>query len=234
MKRRAFLLLCSLLFTDVALAQTTRTPLSQSAWVDVCAAPCSVSVLSGIAGLFIGTAPPASIDAPAIGWTPENGLFPNTSSGSHVYARAISAGSSVGSIPGTGVVASGAIGGGAFNMPMSLSRLPSSAAGNSAMLAKSGPTRAYSYQGCNTSATTLFLKIYDAATTDSVTPGTTPVYAGPYAFPPNNCVASTNFAGMSGISVTNGLVYAFGSSPNDDDATVIDAGAITAFQLGYQ
>jgi hypothetical protein len=90
------------------------------------------------------------------------------------------------------------------------------------------------YQGCNTTATTIYMRLYDAATVDSVTPGTTPVLAGPYPFLANNCAPSTSFAGSAGVSFSNGLVYAFGSSPTDDDTTGIDAGSITAFQLGYQ
>jgi hypothetical protein len=221
--------------TIAAPAQTTRSALSQTDWTDVCAAPCSVATLSGIAALVVNPTQPATIDVPGISWTPENGLFPNPTAGSHVYARAISAGTSVASIPGTsGAGASSSPIASTMSTPMMFSRLQNSASGMNLTLAKSGSGRASTYQGCNTTPTTIYMRIYDVVSTDAVTPGTTPVAAGPYAFPGNNCATATNLAGNAGIMFTNGLVYAFGTSPDDDDATGIDAGALTAFQLGYQ
>lgn len=218
-----------------ASAQTTRTALSQSAWTDVCAAPCSVSALSGLVAFVVDSTPPTSIDAPAVSWSPENGLFQNANAGSRIYARAISAGSSVASIPGTSASSAPSSGiGSTMLTPMLFSRIPSSASGMNLTLAKSGAGRASAYQGCNTTATTIYMRIYDTASTSAVTPGTTPVTAGPYPFPANTCTPSTTFAANAGIMFSNGLVYAFGASPDDDDTTGIDPGAITAFQLGYQ
>lgn len=221
---------------SAAAAQTTRTPLSQGSWSEICAAPCSVAVLSGIAGLVVGTAPPASLDVPAVGWTPENGLFPNANAGSRVYARAISAGSSIASIPGTTSSTGSPTNafGSTMTTPMMFSRIPSAATGTNMALAKAGAGRASSYQGCNTTASTIYMRVYDAASVGAVSPGSTPVLAGPYAFPANTCAPATNFAGNAGVMFSNGLVYAFGISPEDGDATGIDAGSITAFQLGYQ
>jgi hypothetical protein len=114
------------------------------------------------------------------------------------------------------------------------SRIPSSAATNNLTLAKGSQGRAYTYQGCNTTASTIYLRIYNAATAGAVTPGTTAVYAGPYAFPANTCIQATDFANSIGIYAPTGIAYAFGTSPLDTDTTAITAGGITAFQIGLQ
>lgn len=116
----------------------------------------------------------------------------------------------------------------------SFSRIPSSAASNNLTLAKAGAARAYTYQGCNSTASTVYMRIYNAASTGAVTVGTTAVYAGPYAFPANTCIQTTDFANNIGVSAAAGIVYAFGTAPADTDATAITAGAITAFQIGFQ
>jgi hypothetical protein len=116
----------------------------------------------------------------------------------------------------------------------SFSRIPSSAATNNLTLAKAGATRAYTYHACNTTASTVYLRLYNAASTGAVTVGTTAPLAGPYAFPANTCLQATTFAADIGLSFSAGLVYAFGTAPADTDATAIGAGAITAFQIGYQ
>jgi hypothetical protein len=64
--------------------------------------------------------------------------------------------------------------------------------------------------------------------------GTTAPFAGPYAIPANTCLQATTFAADIGISFSAGIAYAFGTAPADNDATVIGASAITAFQIGYQ
>lgn len=115
-----------------------------------------------------------------------------------------------------------------------LSRIPSSSASNNLTLAKAGASRAFTFQGCNTTAATIYLRLWNAATSGAVTPGTTAVFAGPYAFPANTCIQPTSLATNLGIAVSAGLVYAFGASPLDNDTTGIGAGAITGFQLGYQ
>jgi hypothetical protein len=114
------------------------------------------------------------------------------------------------------------------------SRIPSSAASSNLTNAKPSPGRAYTYQGCNTTASTIYLRIYNAASTAAVTVGTTTPFAGPYAFPANNCLQPTNFASDIGIYGSSGLTYAFGTSPADTDTAAIGAAAITAFQIGYQ
>lgn len=114
------------------------------------------------------------------------------------------------------------------------SRIPSSAATNNLTLAKTGATRSYVYHGCNTTASTIYLRLYNVASAGAVTVGTTVPFAGPYAFPANTCLPATSFADDLGISLTAGLAYAFGTSPLDTDTTAIGAGAITAFQIGYQ
>lgn len=114
------------------------------------------------------------------------------------------------------------------------SRIPSSAAGTNLTAAKAGASRAYTYHGCNTTASTIYLRLYNAASAGAVTVGTTVPFAGPYAFPANTCLQATTFAADIGISVSAGLVYAFGTTPMDADATAIAAGAITAFQIGLQ
>lgn len=130
---------------------------------------------------------------------------------------------------GQAAAASPAIGG-----VSGFSRIPSSAAGTNLTAAKSGASRAYTYHGCNTTASTIYMRIYNAASTGAVTVGTTAPFAGPYAFPANTCLQATTFAADIGISVSAGLVYAFTTTPMDNDATAIGAGAITAFQIGFQ
>lgn len=137
--------------------------------------------------------------------------------------------------PGTGSGSGAAVGatpnaGGVSNY----SRIPSSAATNNLTLAKAGVSRAYTYQACNTTASTIYMRLYNAASTGAVTVGTTAVFAGPYAFPANTCIQVTDFANNIGTSMSAGIVYAFGTTPADNDTTTIGAGAIVAFQLGYQ
>ena len=114
------------------------------------------------------------------------------------------------------------------------SRIPSSAASSNLTNAKASAGRAYTYQGCNTTASLIYLRIYNAASTGAVTVGTTAPFAGPYAFPPNTCVQSTSFADEIGIYASSGITYAFGTTPADTDATAIGAGSIAGFQIGYQ
>lgn len=114
------------------------------------------------------------------------------------------------------------------------SRIPSSAATNNLTLAKATAGRAYTYQGCNTTASTIYMRLYNAASTGAVTVGATTPFAGPYAFPPNTCIQVTDFANNIGVSLATGIVYAFGTTPVDTDTTTIGAGAIAAFQVGYQ
>jgi hypothetical protein len=116
----------------------------------------------------------------------------------------------------------------------SFSRIPSSAASNNLTLAKATAGRAYTYQGCNTTASTIYMRLYNAASAGAVTVGTTAPFAGPYAFPANTCIQTTAFASSIGVSASAGIVYAFGTAPADSDATAIGAGAITAFQIGFQ
>jgi hypothetical protein len=114
------------------------------------------------------------------------------------------------------------------------SRLPSSAASSNLTNAKASAGRAYTYQGCNTTASTIYLRVYNAASTGAVTVGATAPFAGPYAFPANTCVQTTAFADAIGIYASAGITYAFGTTPADTDATAIGAGSIAAFQIGYQ
>ncbi|WP_187278276.1 hypothetical protein, partial [Methylobacterium sp. WL7] len=114
------------------------------------------------------------------------------------------------------------------------SRIPSSAAGNNLTLAKATAGRAYTYQGCNTTASTVYMRLYNAASTGAVTVGTTVPFAGPYAFPANTCIQVTAFASSIGVSASAGLTYAFGTAPADNDVTTIGAGAIAGFQIGFQ
>lgn len=116
----------------------------------------------------------------------------------------------------------------------SFSRIPSSAAGNNLTIAKPGPGRVYTYHGCNTTASTIYMRVYNAATLGSVTVGTTPVFAGPYAFPANTCIQATPFAADLGIYASIGVAYAFGTTPADNDTTTIGVGAMAGFQMGVQ
>ena len=116
----------------------------------------------------------------------------------------------------------------------SFSRIPSSAATTNLTTAKATAGRAYTYHGCNTTASTIYLRLYNAASTGAVTVGTTVPFAGAYAFPANTCLQATTFAADIGVSFSTGITYAFGTAPTDTDATAIGAGAITAFQIGYQ
>lgn len=143
----------------------------------------------------------------------------------------------------TGTLCTGGSAGGAGNATAAssstggisnFSRIPSSAASNNLTNAKATAARAYTYQGCNTTASTIYLRVYNAASTAAVTVGTTAPFAGPYAFPANTCVQSTTFADSIGVSASAGLTYAFGTSPLDSDTAAIGAGAIAAFQIGYQ
>lgn len=114
------------------------------------------------------------------------------------------------------------------------SRIPASAASSNLTNAKATAGRAYTYQGCNTTASTIYMRLYNAAATGAVTVGTTAPVSGPYAFPANTCIQTTDFANNIGVSLPAGITYAFGTAPADTDATAITAGAITAFQIGYQ
>ena len=116
----------------------------------------------------------------------------------------------------------------------SFSRMPSSAAGINLTTAKPAPGRAYVYQGCNTTASTVYMRVYNAASVGAVTVGSTTPFAGPYAFPANTCVQATSFADSLGIYASSGITYAFGTSPMDTDAAAIGAGAIVGFQIGFQ
>jgi hypothetical protein len=138
-------------------------------------------------------------------------------------------GSSAGGGAGTASAASSSAGG-----VSNFSRIPSSAASSNLTNAKPTAGRAYTYQGCNTTASTIYLRIYNAASTTAVTVGTTAPFAGPYAFPATTCVQATTFAADLGIYASAGLTYAFGTTPADTDATAITAGGIAGFQLGYQ
>jgi hypothetical protein len=114
------------------------------------------------------------------------------------------------------------------------SRIPSSAAGTNLTTAKSSGGRAYVFHGCNTTATTIYLRIYNAPSPATVTVGTTAVLAGPYVFPANACVQPTTLAAGIGIYAAAGITYAFGTAPSDADATGVPAGAIIGFQMGVQ
>jgi hypothetical protein len=93
-----------------AFAQTTRTPLSASAWTDICTAPCSVKAINGTAFFVLDITPPATLGASPIPWNPENGLLPNLATGVHVYGRGQTDGVAVSSIPS--VAPGGGSGGG--------------------------------------------------------------------------------------------------------------------------
>jgi hypothetical protein len=114
------------------------------------------------------------------------------------------------------------------------SRMSSSASGANLTTAKPSAGRAYVYQGCNTTASTIYMRVYNAASAGAVTVGSTVPFAGPYAFPANTCIPPTTFAAGLGIYASAGITYAFGTSPADSDTTAIGAGALAAFQLGFQ
>lgn len=151
-------------------------------------------------------------------------------------------GSPLSVLPTGELCVSGGVGGGAAASGASaasggistFSRLPSSAASSNLTNAKASAGRAYTYQGCNTTASTIYLRVYNAASTGAVTVGTTAPFAGPYAFPANTCVQSTSFADSIGIYASAGITYAFGTVPTDNDTSGIGAGAIAAFQIGHQ
>lgn len=114
------------------------------------------------------------------------------------------------------------------------SRITSSVASTNVTNAKSSPGRALTYQGCNATAATIYLRLYNTASVASTVPGTTAVLAGPYAFPANTCVQSTTFVANYGVQASVGLSYSFGMGPVDTDTTGIGAASIVGFQLGFQ
>jgi hypothetical protein len=85
-----FILVALFLFfgAETALAQTTRVPLSSTAWTDICATPCSIKAADNPDAIVLNNVAPTDMDVPAIQLLPNDvNPFTNSSPGTHVYAR---------------------------------------------------------------------------------------------------------------------------------------------------
>ena len=121
------------------------------------------------------------------------------------------------------IAAASAAGGGiALN-----ARLPASAAGTNATLAKASAGRVYRLTALNTTASAKFIKFYNKAT--APVPGTdTPVWTE--ALPVGR--TDLSFDGV-GYSFATGIGFALTGAVPDADTTALAAGDIVALNLGY-
>lgn len=112
----------------------------------------------------------------------------------------------------------------------SFSRIPSSAATTNLTGVKSSAGRVYKVRGCNTTASPIYMKLYNIAS-GSVTVGTSTVFDS-FAFPANQC-ASYDYSDM-GSFYSTAITYALTGGTADSDATAIGAGAMTQVTVGWQ
>lgn len=165
--------------------------------------------------LITGPLGSGTVAANAVAVVPANGsLFV-------VNAGVNSASSLWGSVSNT-AAASGGI--------STFSRIPSSAATTNLTGIKSTPGRAYVVRGCNTTAATIYLKLYNIAI-GAVTVGTSTVFDS-FAFPANVCTSHSYLPVGSSYSVA--ITYAMTTGPLDTDTGALTAGAMTQVVVGVQ
>lgn len=112
------------------------------------------------------------------------------------------------------------------------SRIPSSAATTNLTGIASTPARLYIVGGCNTTASTIYLKTYNIAS-GAVTVGTSTVF-DTFAFPANSCQPPGLVYGDIGSFYSVALTYALTTGAADSDATAPAAGAIVGLKVGWQ
>lgn len=111
-----------------------------------------------------------------------------------------------------------------------VSRIASSAATTNATVAKASAGDLFAVQGYNTTASVVYLKLYNKATAPTV--GTdTPIKT--IAIPPNAPIPS-NCAWANGLYFSTGIAYALTGAAADSDTTAVAAGAIVGLNLDYQ
>lgn len=114
--------------------------------------------------------------------------------------------------------------------PNTISRMPSSAASNNATLAKAGAGDLFAVQAHNTTASVIFLKLYNKASAPTVG---TDVPVKTLALAPGASLgASAVWA--NGLYFSTGIAYALTAGAADSDATAIAAGAVVGLNLDYQ
>lgn len=114
--------------------------------------------------------------------------------------------------------------------PNAVSRIVSSANTTNATSAKASAGDLFAVQGYNTTASVVYLKLYNKASAPTV--GTdTPVKTIP--IPPNAPIpASCVWA--NGFYFSTGIAYALTGAAADNDTTAVSAGAIVGLNLDYQ
>ena len=95
------------------------------------------------------------------------------------------------------------------------------------MVAKSSAGRLFSYNFCNSSNMTRYVRFYDSA---SPTAGTTAIAAGPIIVAAGSC---QQFTTSFGLVFRSGISLAVTGGMDDNDVTATGDGDITGF-LGYQ
>ena len=111
-----------------------------------------------------------------------------------------------------------------------VSRIASSATGTNATVAKASAGDLFAIQAHNTTASVIYLKLYNKASAPTV--GTdTPIKT--IAIPPNaSLAASATWA--NGLYFSTGIAYALTAAAADSDTTIVAAGAIVGLNLDYQ
>lgn len=111
-----------------------------------------------------------------------------------------------------------------------VSRIASSANSTNGTVAKAGAGDLFAIQGYNTTASVVYLKLYNKASAPTV--GTdTPIKTIP--IPPNAPIPA-NCAWANGLYFSTGIAYALTGAAADSDTTAVAAGAIVGLNLDYQ
>ncbi len=114
--------------------------------------------------------------------------------------------------------------------PSATSRITSSANSTNATVAKAGAGDLFGIQGYNTTASVVYLKLYNKASAPSV--GTdTPVKTIPI---PPNAPVPPGCTWANGFYFSTGIAYALTGAAADNDTTAVSAGAIVGLNLDYQ
>lgn len=114
--------------------------------------------------------------------------------------------------------------------PIAVSRIASSAAGTNATVAKGGAGDLFAIQAYNTTASVIYLKLYNKAAAPTV--GTdTPIKT--IAIAPSASLA-TSATWANGLYFSTGIAYALTAAAADSDTSAIAAGAIVGLNLDYQ
>lgn len=114
--------------------------------------------------------------------------------------------------------------------PSAVSRIVSSANSTNATVAKASTGDLFAVQGYNTTASVVYLKLYNKASAPTV--GTdTPIKTIP--IPPNAPVPSS-CVWANGLYFSTGIAYALTGAAADNDTTAVAAGAIVGLNLDYQ